>query len=106
MSIRSMSALAVQRDEIKPHKAKKAAQSAQPETVPQSWSDVIISAIPSEVLAVYTGIVGVIIATIKAGESDQFWLRWGLYAAGAVFVMFWLAASYFRNRTAKTRPFP
>jgi hypothetical protein len=36
----------------------------------------------------------------------RFWLRWGLYIAGIVAVVIWLAANYYRERTGHKRRFP
>jgi hypothetical protein len=103
-----MTSVAVQRESVKPHKAKKKKGAAEPETVPQGWTDVLISAIPTEVLAIYTTIIGGIVAAIETGGDEYFWLRWSLYAGFAVLVVAWLVAGYFRETTpsARKRRFP
>jgi hypothetical protein len=106
VSIRSLSALAVQRDAVTPQKAKKKDDSAATETVPQTWTDVIVSAIPSEPLALYTTMIGVIVATVTAAGDNRFWLRWILYIVGILAVAIWLLAEYYRKRTTKRRRFP
>jgi type IV secretory pathway VirB2 component (pilin) len=106
MSINSLSSLAVQREAIVPRKAKKKAGADEAETVPQTWTDVIVSAIPSEPLALYTTIIGIIIATITVAGDNRFWLRWILYVVGIVAVVIWLSAEYYRKRTVKKRHFP
>jgi hypothetical protein len=105
MSIRSLSSLAVQREAIVPQKAKKKANADEAETVPQTWTDAIVSAIPSEPLALYTTVIGIIVATVTVGGDNRFWMRWILYAIGIVAVVIWLAAEYYRKRTAKKRRF-
>lgn len=103
MSIRAMTSIAVQREAIKPHKAQKKKDAQEPETVPQGWADVLISAIPSELLAIYTAIIGGIVAAVETPGNEYFWLRWGLYAGFIAFVAAWLIQGVFRQTTSRTR---
>lgn len=107
MSIRSLTSIALQRDEEPPKKLQRAPGGTQPpQQVPQGWSDVLIAAIPTEVLAVYTTIVGVVVGTIQTGDDDLLLLRWLLYGVFAGLVAFWLVAAYRRQRASKARRFP
>jgi hypothetical protein len=107
-----MSDVAVQREAGTPQKpnaeALTAEEGVQQATVPQSWGDMLVNAIPSEVLGVYTPLVGVIVGTIDSGEADRATLRWALYFAFLGIVIAWIGIGFF-SRTAKAarkRRFP
>jgi hypothetical protein len=108
MSIRSLTSIAVQRDQSRPHKAEADGAGAQaaPKSVPQGYADVLVGAIPTEVLAVYTTVVGVIVGTIHGKDNERLTLRWILYGATAAIVVAWLTANYRRQRTGTKRRFP
>jgi hypothetical protein len=108
MSLRSLTSIAVQRDAETPKKVEKTTQAdAATQTVPQGWADVLIAAIPTEVLAVYTVVTGVIVGTIQAGENERLDMRWVLYGATVAIVVAWLAFAYRRQRTStRKRRFP
>jgi hypothetical protein len=109
MSIRSLTSIAVQRDNAAPKKADKDQRGGgadQPELVPQGWADVLIAAIPTEVLAVYTAVVGVVVGTIEEGKDELLALRWILYAATTAILVAWITAAYRRKRASKRRRFP
>lgn len=106
MSIRNLTSIAVQRDAEPPKKLRKDRAGSQPEPVPQGWADVLIAAIPTEVLAVYTAVIGVVVGTIQAGDDDRIILRWALYGATIFIVVVWLVSNYRRQRTSKKRRFP
>ena len=82
MSLSTLSTIAVQRDQAKPRRSKtkpKSAAEAQ-ETEERGYLNVLAAAIPSEPLALYTFLVGAIVATIDPGESERLGLRWGCTA--------------------------
>jgi hypothetical protein len=104
MSLSRLSAVAVQRETTPPQRAKKkpktAAETQATET--QGYVDLLVAAIPTEPLALYTFVVGGIVATIDSGESQRLGLRWGIYVVMLVFIVLWLAFAY-RRRTGNDR---
>lgn len=73
----------------------------------QNAKDLVIAAIPTEVLAPYTALLAGIVATIEPGESPRSTLRWWIYAAALVAIIAFLGISYVRNRAPRTtRKFP
>ena len=107
MSIQSMSALAVERDAGTPRRPaarqRTAREAKPPPEDQQRRADVLINAIPTEVLGPYTAIVGIIVATITVGEPDRELLRWLLYAAGLLAIIVWLGSAYVRESDTKRR---
>lgn len=112
MSLRAMSAVAVQREAGTAQKTRagELTTETQPdqETIPQSWGDMLVNAIPSEVLGVYTPLVGIIVGTIEAGDDERSTLRWLLYFAFVAIVILWLAIAFFSGTTKdkRKRKFP
>jgi hypothetical protein len=106
MSLQSLSRVAVQRDAPALQSTAPSGAADEAPAAPQTWGEVIVAAIPSEVLAGYTAILGVIVASVETGGNNRFWMRWILYMAAIAVVVFWLAASYARNRTTGGRRFP
>jgi uncharacterized membrane protein YvlD (DUF360 family) len=85
MSVRSLTNLAVERDEEQP-----------PE---KGFTDVLISAIPSEVLGLYTFVVTAIVGTITSDSDDkQLSLRWIVFAAGVLGTVVYLVVGYLQAR--------
>jgi hypothetical protein len=107
MSISRLSAVAVQRNTTSPRRAKKKPKSEQEAkaTEQQGFVDLLVAAIPTEPLALYTFVVGGIVATIDSGEDERLALRWGIYGAMILFIALWLAFSY-RSRTPESRKRP
>jgi hypothetical protein len=98
-----MAAIAVERDEEAPRKkgsGRTAPQAGDAES-PLSRTDVLIAAIPTEVLALYTGIVAVILT--NSSEDKHMMLRWILYAAGFLAISFWLVSDYLRKRATSRK---
>lgn len=102
MSVRSLTALALERDRVAAGEpagggAGAAAVSgggsrSRRDAVPQSFTDVVISAIPTEPLAAYTALVGIVIGAV--GRDDSYLpFRWGAYGAFLAIVVaaVWLA---------------
>jgi len=107
-----LTAIAVQRDAEPPRKAKPATRrrvdgdEGRADLVPQTWADVIIGAIPTEILALYTAVIGVVVGTIDKGKDDLLLFRWIAYAVTLVLVVVWLIAAYRRQRTSTKRRYP
>jgi hypothetical protein len=93
MSLRSLTDLAVERDE-------KGGGD-------KTYTDALIHAIPSEVLALYTFLVTEIVGTIAAGDDKRLTLRWIVFAAGVAGTVLYLIVNYLRARDdARKRAFP
>lgn len=113
MSIRSMTDLALERD-----KAPAKKQGVRRRGVPaagdgpaadqlQKSRDVLVDAIPTEVLAPYTGLTAIIVSTIESGDSQHLALRWGIYAVGLAAIAAWLCSGYlWRRASDRHRRFP
>jgi hypothetical protein len=109
MSLSRLSAVAAQRDTGPPKRAKRKPKSAQEteETEEQGYLDLLVTAIPTEPLALYTFLIGGIVATIDAGEDQRLTMRWAIYAAMIAFIILWLCASYIRRPSSdKKRKLP
>jgi hypothetical protein len=105
VSVRSLAALAVERDRAAPGEPAAGGAGAaaargtdgQPSTrdaTPQSFTDVVVSAIPTEPLAAYTALVGVVIGAVGLGDSRSYLpFRWGAYGVflAIVAAAVWLA---------------
>ena len=84
MSVRSITALAVERDRADPGTTAKGGQRGEMagipgDPVPQTYMDTLTSSIPTEPLAAYTALVGIYAATL--GTSGTYLpLRWWAYA--------------------------
>lgn len=70
-----------------------------------SAREILVAAIPGEVLAPYTALVGIIASTVDETEKGGQWLplRWWVFAAGAVLVLVWFAMVYRSQRPSKAR---
>lgn len=106
MSLRTLSGIASLRDAGGPRKADPAPKSEQEaeRTVASGYADVLVSAIPTEVLGLYTFLVGVIAGTITQGEDEKLLLRWIVYAGAIAFIVAFLYTSY--RRRPRRRRFP
>ena len=95
MSVRSLATLAVERDQ-------KSAAS-------KTYTETLVHAIPSEVLALYTFVVTAVTGTITTADDDKLLsLRWVVFGAVAAATIVYLVASYrdTRARAARKRHFP
>jgi hypothetical protein len=108
VSLSTLSAIAAQRDAGAPRRSTPKPESAAEAraTEERGYMNVLVSAIPTEPLALYTFLTAGIVATIDAGEDQRIGLRWGIYAAMIVFIVAWLGAAYLRGRAAAKRRFP
>jgi hypothetical protein len=118
MSIRSLVALAVARDKAAPgmpapggagqaavaQVAGAGVQGAPPAVpaaaggVPQQFVDVLTSAIPSEPLAAYTALVGIVVGVVDVMHPRNYLsFRWGAFAAFLVLTVLAIAVSYVRR---------
>jgi uncharacterized membrane-anchored protein len=104
-----MSAVAAQRDSGPPRRLKRkpADEAEAKKTESQGYFDLLVSAIPTEPLALYTFLIAGIVATIDGHDSQRLGLRWAIYGAMIAFIVLWLCASYIRRpKTEKKRHLP
>ena len=63
-----------------------------------TYADALVSAIPTEVLALYTFVVTEVVGTITSPTDDKHLrLRWITFAAGFAAIVLYLGASYSAN---------
>ena len=93
MSVRSLTTLAVKRDEADHHDSVKGGSAgAGTGGMDQTFADALTSAIPTEPLAAYTALIAVVAAS---KSSDQYLaVRWWIYAAFLVIVVASIETSY------------
>lgn len=117
MSVRSLVAISVDRDTAggglsasgsvtsrRERRASRPRPASDVDRVADGYAAVLIAAIPTEVLAVYTFVVGVVVGTIDAGDPDHLLLRWILYGVGIGITLAWLAIGH--RRAAGRRRLP
>jgi hypothetical protein len=109
MSLSTLGTIAAQRDKGRPRRAKRKPRTREDAeaTEESGYLNLLVAAIPTEPLALYTALVGGIVATIETGDDELLFLRWLIYAGGIVYIAAWLGTSYFRRPKAdKKRKFP
>lgn len=88
MSARSLAQLAVDRDVSRPG-----------DSVAGTSTDVLVAAVPSEALAAYTAVIGVVLASdIGSGYGPFRWSAFGVFVALAVLA----PVVFFRNRASES----
>lgn len=88
MSARSLAQLAVDRDVSRPG-----------DSVASNNTDVLVAAVPSEALAAYTAVIGVVLASdIGSGYGPFRWSAFGAFVALAVLA----PVVFFRNRASES----
>jgi hypothetical protein len=101
MSLLALTNLAVERDAGKPKKRpspKRRAAAGGVSEEKHTYADALVSAVPTEVLGLYTFVVTEIVGTITAGDDKRLTLRWWIYAAGIVAIVVYLIVAYVRRR--------
>lgn len=109
MSVSTLGTIAVQRDNGPPKRSKSKPKTAveSDETEDRGYFNLLVAAIPTEPLALYTFLTAGIVATIDPGEDERLLMRWVIYAAMIAFIIGWLGSTYSRGRAAnKKRKFP
>jgi hypothetical protein len=103
MSMNRLTAVAVQREKGGARRSARrpASKDDARKTESQGYLDLLITAIPTEPLALYTFLVGGIVATIDKGETQRLDLRWWIYGVMIAFIVLWLVASYRRRPSAQ-----
>lgn len=99
MSVRAMNEVAVQREKggarrlrSQPKSAKDAKQTEQ-----QGYLDLLVRAIPTEPLALYTFLIAGIVATIDPGTDQRLTMRWLIFAITGLFIVAWMIVTYLRR---------
>jgi hypothetical protein len=105
MSVRGLNEVAVQRDlgeaqrvADQPQKADGAEQ-----TKSQGYLDLLVTAIPTEPLALYTFVIAAIVATIGDGGDRRLTMRWIIFAVTTGFIVLWMLAAYVRKSKEDTK---
>jgi hypothetical protein len=106
MSLRSLQSIALERDVRSPTRTQPTGEEGELVEAPMRRTDMLVAAIPTEVLAPYTALIGLVVATIDPGESRRVALRWGIYVAGYVAIVTYMGVTYVRTRAASGRRFP
>lgn len=104
MSVKAMSSIALRRDDPDQSKGRATDGADAGGSLPAAV-DVLVHCIPSEVLAPYTALVGIVVATTKDG-GDRLLLRWAMFVVSLVLVGVTLAAGYLRSKPAGGRRLP
>jgi hypothetical protein len=93
MSLRSLRTLAAERDKGT-------------DTEMKTRRDLLVRAIPTEVLAPYTALIGVIAGLAEESGSQRLLMRWVIYSAGIAAIVLYLGLSYVRQPSRRKRRFP
>jgi hypothetical protein len=104
MSVRALSSIAVQRDSAKAGDGA-SATGGRDQSGLSSAGDALIHAIPSEVLAPYTALVGIIVSQVTPTDDRQ-GLRWWLFGVTLALVVLTLTVGFYRGRQDGGRVFP
>jgi hypothetical protein len=73
----------------------------------QSYLGLLVNAIPTELLALYTFVLAAIVATIDGKDDPLETLRWFLFGVTVAIIGAWLVAAYFRRpKSERKRKFP
>lgn len=67
------------------------------ETGLQGYMDLLVTAIPTEPLALYTFLVAGIVATIDPGTDQRLLMRWIIFGVAVAFIAAWMIAVYLRR---------
>ena len=93
MSLKSLKTLAADRD-----KGKDADMNTR--------RDLLVRSIPTEVLAPYTALIGVIVGLAEESGSQRLLMRWIIYGAGLAAIVLYLGLAYARQPRGRKRRFP
>lgn len=110
MSVRGLIDVSAQRDQaggpLRAARAPKTAIEAE-KTESQGYLDLLITAIPTEPLALYTFVLAGIVSTIDGDDDQRLTMRWIIFGAAVAFIVLWMAAAYVRRPKAdKERKLP
>ncbi|HEX6781938.1 MAG TPA: hypothetical protein VF125_07900 [Solirubrobacterales bacterium] len=108
MSVRALNEIAAQREQGGARKIKRqpASQKATKEVERQGYLDLLVGAIPTEPLALYTFVVAGVVTTIDPGTDQRLTMRWVLFAAAIAFILAWMIAAFLRLPGDQKRALP
>lgn len=108
MSVRALNEIAAQREQGGARQIKAKPTSAeQAKTVErQGYLDLLVGAIPTEPLALYTFLIAGIVATIDPGSDQRLTMRWVIFAVTVVFIVAWMVAAFIRLPGDQKRKLP
>ncbi|HEX6667027.1 MAG TPA: hypothetical protein VF081_10590 [Solirubrobacterales bacterium] len=66
----------------------------------KGYMDLLVTAIPTEPLALYTFVIAGIVATIDPGTDQRLTMRWIIFSATALLICAWMVAAYLRRPEA------
>jgi len=70
---------------------------------PQGYLDLLVTAIPTEPLALYTFLIAGIVTTIEPGSDQRLTMRWVIFGVAAAFIAIWMAGAHMRTANEKQR---
>jgi hypothetical protein len=73
---------------------------------PKGYLDLLVTAIPTEPLALYTFLVAGIVTTIEPGSDQRLTMRWIIFAVTVLFIAIWMIAAHWRTQTKDKRKLP
>lgn len=99
MSVRGLNEVAVQRDLGGAQRVADQPKSTDEthETKAQGYLDLLVTAIPTEPLALYTFVIAGIVATIGSEGDQRLLMRWIIFGVTAGFIAIWMLATYLRQ---------
>jgi hypothetical protein len=83
-----------------------AAGGADANTEKQGYLDLLLAAIPTEPLALYTFLVAGIVATLDPGSDQRLTMRWIVFGAAVAFIVIWMIAAFLRLPGKQKRVLP
>lgn len=108
MSVRALNEIAAQREQGGARKIKGRPASAKDakQVERQGYLDLLVGAIPTEPLALYTFLVAGIVATIDPGTDQRLTMRWIIFGAAVVFILAWMITAFLRLPGDQKRTLP
>src|SRR4051794_35919028 len=102
MSIRTLTALAVERDRAAPGTSAKGGQRGELASTPgaavaQTYVDALTSSIPTEPLTAYTALVGIYTASLGTNSAAYLPLRWWAYGGFLALTALTVVVSYYQK---------
>jgi hypothetical protein len=106
MSVRGLNEVAVQRDLGGAQRVAEQPKTTDEshETKAQGYLDLLVTAIPTEPLALYTFVIAGIVATIGSEGDQRLLMRWIIFGVTAAFIAVWMVASYLRQAHSSEKP--
>jgi hypothetical protein len=108
MSVRALNEIAAQREHggARRIKGRPASAEATKEVERQGYLDLLVGAIPTEPLALYTFLVAGIVATIDPGTDQRLTMRWIIFGAAIAFIVAWMITAFMRLPGDQKRTLP